>query len=105
MYESFEKLSDRQIKKARAHAKKVGVGFNVEKQPNHRVRIDLVKLDRFLSFVDQPYFYQDVAYGTRTLKLDCGERFVMPNVVRIIGRSTMIEQYFKHCSEEVDPLG
>lgn len=65
-----------------------------------------MKLDHFLSFVDQPYFYQDVAYGTRTLNLDCGERLVMPNVVRIVGRSTMIEQYFKHCSEEgVDPLG
>lgn len=106
MHGPFEKLSDRQIKKARAHAKNVGLGFNVEKLPSHRVRIDLVKLDHFLSFVDQPYFYQDVAYGTRTLKLDCGERLVMPNVVRIVGRSTMIEQYFKHCSEEgVDPLG
>jgi len=106
MHEPSEKLSNRQIKKARAHAKNVGVGFNVEKPPSHRVRIDLVKLDHFLSFVDQPYFYQDVAYGTRTIKLDCGEWLVMPNVVRIVGRSTMIEQYFKHCSEEgVDPLG
>lgn len=40
MHEPFEKLSDRQIKKARAHAKNVGVGFNVEKLPSHRVRID-----------------------------------------------------------------
>ena len=106
MHEPFEKLSDRQIKKSRAHAKNVGVGFNVEKLQSHRVRIDFMKLDHFLSFADQPYFYQDVAYGTRTLKLDSGERLVMPNVVRIVGRSTMIEQYFKHCSEGgVDPLG
>ena len=90
MHEPFEKLSDRQIKKVRAHAKNVGVGFNVDKVPQHRVRMDLVKLDHFLSFVDQPYFHQDVAYGTRTLKLDSGERLVMPNVVRIVGRSTMI---------------
>ena len=62
MHEPFEKLSDRQIKKARAHAKNVGVGFDVEKLPSHRVRIDLMKLDHFLSFADQPYFYQDVAY-------------------------------------------
>ena len=66
MHEPFEKLSDRQIKEARAHAKNVGVGFNVNKMPHHRIRIDLVKLDHFLSFVDQPHFYQDVAYGTRT---------------------------------------
>jgi len=106
MHEKFETLSDRQIKKARAHAKHVGVGFKVDKMPHHRVRINPVKLNHFLSFVDQPYFYQDVAYGTRTLKLDSGERLVMPNVIRIVGRSTMVEQYFKYCNEEgFDPLG
>ena len=66
IHEPFEKLSDLQIKKARAHAKNVGAGFNLNKMPHRRVRIDLVKLDNFLSFVDQPYFYQDVGYGTRT---------------------------------------
>ena len=54
------------MKKARAHGKNVGAGFNLNKMPHRRVRIDLVKLDNFLSFVDQPYFYQDVGYGTRT---------------------------------------
>ena len=106
MHEPFEKLSDRQINKARALAKNVGAGFIVNKMPHHRVRIDLVKLDHFLSFVDQPYFYQDVAYGTRTLKLDVGNHLVMPNVIRIVGRSAIIEQYLKHCCEEdFDPHG
>ena len=66
IHKPFEKLSDRQIRKARAHTKNVGAGFNLNKMPHRRVRIDLVKLDNFLSFVDQPYFYQDVGYGTRT---------------------------------------
>ena len=106
MHEPFKKLSDRQIRKARAHATMVGIGMNVVKPLRHRVKIDLVKLDHFLSFVDQPYFYQDVAYGTRTLNLDSGEQFVMPNGITIVGRSTMIEQYLKHCSEDdFDPLG
>ena len=56
----FEKLSDRQIKKARSHAKTVGVGLPVENIPYHRLRIDKSKLEHFLSFVDQPYFYQEV---------------------------------------------
>lgn len=81
----FEKLSDRQIKKARLHAKTVGVGLPVENIPYHRVRIDKSKLEHFLSFVDQPYFYQDVSFGTRTVKLDSGQRMVMPNVVRTVG--------------------
>ena len=102
----FEKLSDRQIKKARSRAKNVGIGMNIEKQSTHRVRLDLVKLEHFLAFVDQPYFYQDVAYGTRTVKLESGKELVTPNVVRIVAKSTMIRQYFKQCKDEnFEPLG
>ena len=47
-----------------------------------------------------------MAYGTRTLKLDSGDHLVVPNVIRIVGRSTMIEQYLEHCCEDdFDPLG
>ena len=102
----FENLSERQIKKARKHAKIVGAGMTIEKTHFHRVRIDLAKLNHFLSFIGQPFFYQDVAYGTRHLKLESGEKLVMPNVVRTVGRSTMIELYFKQCrEEEFHPLG
>ena len=101
----FESLSDRQIKKARNHAKIVGVGFRVENIVHHRVRIDPDKLEHFLLFIDQPYFYQDVSYGTRTVKLDSGQEMVMPNVVRTVGRSTMVEQYHQHGrEEEYEPL-
>lgn len=106
MHAHFENLSDRQIKKARAHAKTVGAGMVLKKAPFHRTRIDLTKLNHFLSFADQPYFYQDVSYGTRSLKLDSGEKLIMPNVVRTVARSTMIAQYFRHChEEEFEPLG
>ena len=105
MHGSFEQLSDRQIKKAKAHAKTVGAGLNLPKTMHHRTRIDLSKLDHFLSFADQPYFYQDVSYGTRTLKLQSGEQIMMPNVVRTVARSTIIEQYLKHCGDEgFEPL-
>ena len=67
---------------------------------HHRVRIDPDKLEHFLLFIDQPYFYQDVSYGTRTVKLDSGQEMVMLNVVRTVGRSTMVEQYHQHCREE-----
>ena len=63
LHEPFEKLSDRQIKKARLQTKMNGSGLPLKKAISHRVRIDIVKLDHFLTFVDRPYFYQDVAYG------------------------------------------
>ena len=52
-----------------------------------------------------PYFYQDVSYGNKVLTLDNGDRIEMPNVVRILTRSTMIEQYLEYCKEQChEPL-
>ena len=96
----FEKLSDRQIKKARHQAKINGPGVPLKKAISHRVLIDMVKLDQFLTFVDRPYFYQDVAYGQRTLKLESGECLAMPNIIRTITRSAMIAQYLAFCEDD-----
>ena len=60
IHKPFEELSNRQIKKARQQAKKNGPGLPVKKVVSHRMHIDLVKLDHFVTFIDRPYFYQDV---------------------------------------------
>ena len=105
LHEPFERLSDRQIKRAREHARSIGPGLPVEKKCFNRIRIDMAKLDHFLTFVNRPYFYQDVAYGTRTLKLDNGERLSMPNIIRTVTRSTMIAQYLSYCKDDnFEPL-
>ncbi len=63
------------------------------------------KVDHFVEFINRPYFYQDVSYGNRILKLDNGKTMEMPNVVRTVTRSTMISQYTQFCREEnVEPL-
>ena len=99
-HEPYERISLRQIKLARAHAKSRGPGSIVLKVINHRVRLDTSKVEHFVDFINRPYFYQDVAFGTRTLKLDDGRQVIMPNVVRTITRSTMIKQYLEYCKEE-----
>ena len=58
------------------------------------------KVDHFIEFINPPYFYQDVSFGTKLLKLDSGETIEMPNVVRTGTRSTMISQYIQFCQEE-----
>ena len=73
IHEPYAKLTEWQIKRARAHAREYDPGSLVETSPTHRVRISPAKLDHFLDFVNRPYFYQDVAFGTRKLKLPCGE--------------------------------
>ena len=42
-----------------------------------------------------------MAYGTRVIKLETGEKLTMSNVVRTLTRTTMINQYLKYCDEEM----
>ena len=39
--------------------------------------------------------------GTRVIKLETGEKLTMPNVVRTLSRTTMINQYLQYCDEEM----
>ena len=103
-HEPYEKISLRQIKRARLHEWKRGPGSNVPKVFSHRVCLDTNKVDHFIDFVNRLYFYQDVAFGMRTLTLDGGGKITMPNVIQTVTRSTMIMQYLRHCKEEsVEP--
>ncbi|KAL9969600.1 hypothetical protein ACROYT_G021833 [Oculina patagonica] len=43
---------------------------------------------------------QDVAFGTKTLKLDSGERIVIPAVIRTLIPSRIIHQYTSYCKEQ-----
>ena len=87
-------------KKGEIACKKTRAGSNAPKVFSHRVRLDTNKVDHFIDFVNRPYFYQDVAFGTRTLTLDGGGKITMPNVIRTVTRSTMIMHYLQHCEEE-----
>ena len=70
----------------------------------HRVLLDKEKVDHFVE-LHHTHFYQDVAYGQKIIKLDSGEKIQMPNVVRTVTRSTMINQYFEFCKEgQFEPL-
>ena len=105
VHKSYEPITEWEIRKAKLHAKNSGPGTPFEKPEHHRVRLDTVKVNHFLDFINRPYFHQDVAYGTRTLKLSSGEKLVMPNVVRTVARSTMLAQYLQYCNEEeFEPL-
>lgn len=99
-HEPYETLTRWQIKQARNHAKEKGPGLPQEKTFHHRIRLPMAEVDHFIDFINRPYFYQDVAYGTRVIKLETGEKLTMPNVVRTVTRSTMIHQYLQYCDEQ-----
>ena len=105
IHEPYGRITTWQIKMARKHARENSPGSLVEKTKQHRIRLDMLKVDHFIEFANRPYFYHDVAYGTRDIKLDSGSKLTMPNVIRNVSRATMVAQYLKFCEEDkVEPL-
>ncbi|KAK3749008.1 hypothetical protein QZH41_000126 [Actinostola sp. cb2023] len=74
LHEPYETLTHWQIKQARKHAKAFGPGVVDSKPVQHRVRLSMPKVDHFIDFTNRPYFWQDVAFGTRILKFDSGQK-------------------------------
>ena len=69
------------------------------------IRLDPAKVDHFLDFISSPSFLQDVAYGTRNLKLSTGEKIEIPSVVRPVISSRLVQLYLKYCAESAfEPL-
>ena len=99
-------LTKFRIDKARKHAFKTKPGQFIEPPTITRARLDPAKVDHFLDFVSSPSFLEDVAYGTRTLKLSNEEKIEIPNVVRTVISSRLIQLYQTYCVEaNFIPLG
>lgn len=94
------------IDEARKHAVLYGPGKAKEVPETHRTRMDPMKVDHFLDFISSPHFLQDVAYGTKILKLSNGKTMEIPNVVRTVTSSRLVGLYQKACKEnEFETLG
>ena len=74
-------LTKWRINEARKHAFKNKPGQPIKPPTLQRTCLDPVKVDHFLDFISSPSFLQDVAYGTRNLKLSTGEKIEIPSVV------------------------
>ena len=99
-------LSKWRIDQARDHATKIGRGQTVPEKEIFRRRIDNAKVDHFLDYISRPQLLQDVAFGTKTLRLDSGEKIIIPAVVRTLIPSQIIEQYVCHSRQQgFEPAG
>ena len=92
-------LTKWRIDEARRHAFKNKPGQAIDPPTLQRTRLDPVKVDHFLDFISSPSFLQDVAYGTKHLKLSTGERIEIPSVVRTVISSRLVQLYLKYCTE------
>ncbi|CAH3192358.1 unnamed protein product, partial [Porites evermanni] len=90
-------LSKWRIDEARKHAFQTKPGQPIDPPRITRCRLDTVKVDHFLDFLSSPSVLQDVAYGTRTLKLESGESLETPNMVRTVISSHLVRMYLNFC--------
>ena len=93
-------LSKGRIDQARNHATETGKGQPILEKPICRARIENAKDDNFLDYISRPELLQDVAFGTKTLKLDSSGRVIIPAVVRTLIPSRIIQQYICYCKQE-----
>ena len=99
-------LTKFRIDEARKHAFQAKPGQPIEPPTITRTRLDPAKVDHFLDFVSSPSFLQDVAYGTKSLKLSSGEKIEIPNVVRTAISSRLVQLYQTYCKDtSFKPLG
>lgn len=63
-------------------------------------------LDHFVDFITSSHIIKDIPFGQKRLKLESGEVIQIPNVVRSLSASTIIDQYYVMCQEDdISPLG
>ena len=90
-------LSVWRIDQARRHKTEAGPGQPIPKHALTRTRLDKVKTDHFIDFISSPALLQDVAYGTKTLSLDNGEKITVPAAIRTAIPSRIVATYRSHC--------
>ena len=93
-YSKTELLED----EARKHAFHTSPGHMIDPPVIRRCCLDPVKVDHYLDFISSPSFLQDVAYGTKNLKLSDGETIDIPNLVHLY-QSYCVESGFS------EPIG
>ncbi|CAH3171106.1 unnamed protein product [Porites lobata] len=67
-----------------------------KKEKQKSVDTEVTEISRLIKL---PNFVQDAAYGTKTLKLSNGEKMEIPNVVRTVIASRIVDLYQQYCQE------
>jgi hypothetical protein len=87
------------VDEARKHAALYGAGTTKDIPKAHRAVMNPAKVDHFIDFISQPHFLQDVAFGTRTVTLSTGKAMEIPNVIRTVTSTRLVNLYIATCKE------
>ena len=71
-----------------------------------RERVDPARLEHFIDFITSQHVIQDLPFGRRKLKLSNEETLEIPNVVRLLIPTRLVNQYYQFSQETgFTPLG
>jgi hypothetical protein len=101
-------LTSGRFSAARLHAKKYGVGSRVETIPKVVQRFDDCQIAHFVDFIVSPHVCTDLPFGEKVLKLSSGIELFIPNTIRNMGVTRIIDQYLLYCKamcSDFEPLG
>lgn len=93
---------------ARLHATRYGVGSRVEIGTKVVQRFDDNQISHFVDFILSAHVCTDLPFGEKVLKLSSGVELFVPNTIRNMGASRIIDQYLLYCKEmcpHFKPLG
>ncbi|CAC5386464.1 unnamed protein product [Mytilus coruscus] len=91
---------------AKQHSDEVGCGLPVSRERLTRNKIDIAELEHFIDFIISSDVVKDLPFGMKTMKLTSGEIVNVPNLIRSLAPSSLVNQYIQFCdSENVGHLG
>ena len=91
---------------ARLHAGKYSAGSRIEVTRVVK-RFDDHQIAHFIDFIVAPHACNDLPFGEKVLKLSSGIELFVPNTIRNMGATRIIEQYLSYCKEmclDFEPL-
>ena len=72
-----------------------GTPLDLNRLPQQRFSVNQV--EHFIEFILSPIISVDLPFGERTYKLTTGEKVVVPNMIRNMIHSRIIDQYEAYC--------
>ena len=96
----FQGISSKDAKKARQHAANTTPGAPIEPGKYTRKKLKDAQINHFLDFLQHGGVMQDVASGTRTVKLPTGCKTKIPDAVRTVHTAEAIRLYISACDME-----
>ncbi|CAF2082378.1 unnamed protein product [Rotaria magnacalcarata] len=108
MQSSVPGITKGRFSSPRLHARKYGVGSKVEVTTKVVQRFDDCQIAHFVDFIVSPHVCTDLPFGEKVLKLSSGVELFIPNTIRNMGPTRIVDQYLFYCKEmcsDFEPLG